>query len=53
MRRAVLPDPDLLKAANINPVTGLATDYLNHFNEIAMMIATLADMPEMREPVPQ
>jgi hypothetical protein len=22
-----------LRAANINPGTGLATDYLNHFNE--------------------
>lgn len=51
MRPAPLPDPDLLKAANINPHTGLATDYLNHYNEIAMMIATLGDMPEMREPV--
>lgn len=51
MRRAPLPDPELLKAANINPSTGLATDYLNHYNEIAMMIATLGDMPEMREPV--
>jgi len=23
----------VLRAANINPRTGLATDYLNHFNE--------------------
>lgn len=51
MRPAPLPDPDLLKAANINPHTGLATDYLNHYNEIAMMIATLGDVPEMRQPV--
>jgi hypothetical protein len=51
MRPAPLSDPDLLKAANINPATGLATDYLNHYNEIAMMIATLGDMPDMREPV--
>ena len=51
MRAAALPDPELLKAANINPTTGLATDYLNHYNEIAMMIATMRDMPEMREPV--
>lgn len=51
MRPAPLPHPDVLKAANINPHTGLATDYLNHYNEIAMMIATLGDMPEMREPV--
>ena len=51
MHPALLPDPELLKAANINPSTGLATDYLNHYNEIAMMIATLGDMPEMRDSV--
>ena len=44
-------DPGRLKAANINPVTGLATDYLNHYNEIAMTIASLADLPEMRDDV--
>ena len=31
---------------NINPVTLLATDYLNHFNEIIMLIEMLPDMPE-------
>lgn len=40
-------DPERLRAANINPSTGLATDYLNHYNEIAMMIASLEDAPEM------
>ena len=50
MRAAPLPDPDLLKAANINPTTESATDYLNHYNGIVMMIATLGDIPEMREP---
>ncbi len=40
-----------LRAANINPVTGLATDYLNHYNEIAMLVATLSDMPDMREAI--
>lgn len=44
-------DPGRLKAANINPATGLATDYLNHYNEIAMTIASLADLPEMRDEV--
>lgn len=44
-------NPDRLRAANINPVTGLATDYLNHYNEVAMLIATLADMPDMRDQV--
>jgi len=33
-------------AANINPQTGLATDYLNHFNEIIMMLELIATMPE-------
>ena len=47
MRQATLPDPERLRAANINPVTGLATDYLNHYNEVAMLIASLGDMPEM------
>jgi hypothetical protein len=44
-------DPALLKAANINPSSGLATDYLNHFNEVAMMIGLFADMPEMADAV--
>jgi hypothetical protein len=41
-------DAARLKAANINPVTGLATDYLNHYNEVAMTIASLSDVPDMR-----
>jgi hypothetical protein len=32
--------------ANINPSTGLATDYLNHFNEAIMMLELAAQMPE-------
>ena len=32
--------------ANINPVTGLATDYLNHFNEAIMMLELALQMPE-------
>lgn len=43
--------PEALKAANVHPLTGLATDYLNHFNEVAMLLDLLADMPEMREDV--
>jgi hypothetical protein len=35
--------------ANINPVTGLATDYLNHFNEAIMMLELTAQMPECVE----
>lgn len=51
MLPAAYPDPDRLRAANINPATGLATDYLNHYNEVAMLIATLADMPEMSDAI--
>ncbi|MBR0696762.1 hypothetical protein [Bradyrhizobium lablabi] len=44
-------DPDeartaRLRAANINPRTGLATDYLNHFNEAIMLLDMIPDMPE-------
>jgi len=35
-----------LAAANINPRTGLATDYLNHFNEAIMLLEMIPDMPE-------
>src|SRR6476620_2052350 len=38
-----------LKAANINPRTGLATDYLNHFNEAIMLLKMIPDMPECAE----
>ena len=50
-----LPSPDeaaraaLLRAANINPRTGLATDYLNHFNEAVMLLEMIPDMPECAE----
>jgi hypothetical protein len=39
-------DPARLAAANINPKTGLATDYLNHFNEAIMLLDLLPEMPE-------
>jgi hypothetical protein len=35
-----------LARANINPVTGLASDYLNHFNEAIMLLEMLSDCPE-------
>jgi hypothetical protein len=38
-----------LLAANINPRTGLATDYLNHFNEAVMLLEMIPDMPECAE----
>ena len=48
------PDPDEaraaeLVAANINPRTGLATDYLNHFNEAVMLLEMIPDIPECAE----
>ncbi|MEJ0075650.1 MAG: hypothetical protein WDO17_09410 [Alphaproteobacteria bacterium] len=39
-------DPARLAAANINPKTGLASDYLNHFNEAIMLLDLLPDTPE-------
>ena len=38
-----------MRAANINPRTGLATDYLNHFNEVIMLLEMVPDMPECAE----
>ena len=40
--------PKLAKA-NIDPASFLATDYLNHFNELLMMLEMLPDMPDMLE----
>ena len=41
----------LLPGTNISPQTFLATDYLNHFNEVVMLIDMLGDMPDMFEEV--
>ena len=38
-----------LEGANINATSFLATDYLNHFNEVVMLLEMAADMPEMLE----
>ena len=46
------PDPDLLariKGTNISEQTLLATDYLNHFNEVVMLIEMIPDMAECLE----
>ena len=50
-RRALTrrPGPPSCGAANINPRTGLATDYLNHFNEAIMLLEMIPDMPECAE----
>jgi hypothetical protein len=37
-----------LANANINPVTGLATDYLNHFNEAIMLLEMVSSCPDCR-----
>ncbi len=36
-----------VKGTNINPQTLLATDYLNHFNEIVMTLEMIPDMPDL------
>lgn len=36
-----------VQGSNLDPVTLLATDYLNHFNEIVMLLELVADMPDM------
>ncbi len=41
----------LVGGTNINEQTLLATDYLNHFNEVVMLIEMIADMPECLEDV--
>ena len=38
-----------VKGTNISDKTLLATDYLNHFNEIVMLIEMIPDMPDMLE----
>jgi len=40
------PSAERLAKANINPATGLATDYLNHFNEAIMLLDLVPTMPE-------
>ena len=43
--------PVELRHANINPTTLLATDYLNHYNEVIMLFEMLPDMPDCLEDV--
>jgi hypothetical protein len=42
-------DRDALIEANINPTTGLAHDYLNHFNEAIMMLELRTAIPEWKD----
>ena len=39
----------LVRGTTINEKTLLATDYLNHFNEVVMLLELIPDMPEMIE----
>lgn len=41
----------LVEGKNINPQTLLATDYLNHFNEIHMLLGMICDMPDCLEDI--
>ncbi|MCH7864948.1 MAG: hypothetical protein IIC56_07020 [Proteobacteria bacterium] len=40
-----------IKGSNIDEKTLLATDYLNHFNEIVMLLEMIPDMPEILDDV--
>src|SRR5215471_12091386 len=42
-------DPARLAGTNINPATGLATDFLNHFNEAIMLLEMLPMAPDCKE----
>src|SRR5215471_13248862 len=42
-------EPGRFDGTNINPVTGLATDYLNHFNEAIMLLEMLPMAPDCKE----
>ncbi len=35
------------KGTNVNEQTLLATDYMNHFNEVVMLLEMIPDMPDM------
>jgi hypothetical protein len=49
-RFAAVPSLALhLVDTNINSFTGLATDYLNHFNEAIMLLEMLPEMPDCLE----
>lgn len=41
----------LVQGTNINGTTLLATDYLNHFNEVIMLVDMIADMPDFVEDI--
>lgn len=40
-----------VRGSNIDDKTLLATDYLNHFNEVTMLLEMVADMPDLLDDV--
>jgi hypothetical protein len=40
-----------VRGGNIDETTLLATDYLNHFNEVTMLLEMVADMPDLLDEV--
>lgn len=44
-----MPDARFDDIEGVHPHTGLATDYLNHYNEIVMLLELVEDMPECIE----
>ena len=46
-----LPDADVLRAANISPQSFLATDYLNHYNEVAMLMDFLGSDDDITDEI--
>ena len=48
-REAFLAYASRAEGTNINPQTLLATDYLNHFNEIIMLLEMIPDMADCLE----
>ena len=41
-----MPSAQFENIEGVHPVTGLATDYLNHYNEIVMLLDLVPSMPE-------
>ena len=44
-----MPSAQFENIEGVHPVTGLATDYLNHYNEIVMLLDLVPSMPECIE----
>ena len=42
---------DLVRGTNINEESLLATDYLNHFSEVLMLVEMVPDMPDMLDEI--